>query len=138
MALGVRGVIMQFITSLGDMLDDWGIFIIVVIVLAVLAMLLRVLYRLWPAISRSVEIGNSLLKLPELQRDIRIIKHEIQHNDGSSIKDDVDIIKNTLESHTAILATNSAKLALIKSSADTAAVAASKAVSEAATARSSK
>lgn len=92
-----------FSNNLADFFADWGVITVVTVILVCLVFALRFIYKMWPVISKTVQIGDALLHLPDLanqvekiaavqstmQGDVGEIKHEIQTNSGGSLKDEV-------------------------------------------------
>lgn len=101
--------------KIADFVTDWGIVAVAIIGVIVILLGIRLLYKMWPILSRTIEIGNTMLTLPEtveqvkkmaivqskMQDDLAAVKHEVQNNDGSSLKDSVGNVQRALDAHIA-------------------------------------
>lgn len=84
-------------------MPDWGAILgdmtAAQLVLWVVAILLvgGAIVKGWPLIRDSVKIADALLKLPDLAKRVEDIHHETHKNNGTSIKDAVERVEESLE-----------------------------------------
>lgn len=89
--------------QLAKVIDEWGPIIVAIAALVIVAGLL---HKAWPFLSRLILVVNASVTLPEelaklnasvtsITADVGHIKHEVQTNSGSSLKDSVTDIQRT-------------------------------------------
>jgi len=61
---------------------------------------LALLWKIWPMLSQVVIIINAAKLLPQMQEDVKAIKHQVFPNDGGSLQDDVTSIRTTVDRYT--------------------------------------
>lgn len=73
----------------------WSVFSLLSIIVG-----LALLWKIWPMLSQAVIIINAAKLLPQMQEDIKAIKHQVFPNKGGSLQDDVTSIRTTVDKYT--------------------------------------